>query len=48
MSPSVLPAIGLLLMFVLSSYAIYYQLSLNGIWSIYGNQPENSAVPIQP
>ena len=46
-APSVMPIIGLLLMFVLSSYSLYYQFSLNGIWSAYGNQPENSPVPVQ-
>jgi Domain of unknown function (DUF4234) len=45
--PNVLPIVGLLLMFVLSLYALYYQMSLNGIWSTFGNQPENSPVPIQ-
>ena len=47
-SPSVIPIIGLLLTFVLSSYALSYQLGLNGIWSAHGNQPENSPVPLQP
>ena len=42
-----MPIIGLLLMFVLSSYSLYYQFSLNGIWSACGNQPENSPVPVQ-
>jgi Domain of unknown function (DUF4234) len=45
--PSVLPIIGLLLMFVFSTYSLYYQISLNGIWSAYGNPPENTAVPIK-
>jgi hypothetical protein len=45
--PSVLPIIGLLLMFVFSSYSLYYQIALNGIWTSYGNQPENSPVPIK-
>jgi Domain of unknown function (DUF4234) len=44
--PNVLPIIGLLLMFVFSLYALYYQVSLNGIWSAYGNQPEDTVVPI--
>jgi Domain of unknown function (DUF4234) len=46
-TPNVLPIVGLLLMFVLSLYALYYQMSLNGIWSTFGNRPENSPVPIQ-
>ena len=46
--PSVLPIVGLLLMFVFSSYSLYYQISLNGIWTNYGNQPENTPVPIKP
>ena len=46
--PNVLPIIGLLLMFVFSSYSLYYQISLNGIWRNYGNQPENTPVPIKP
>jgi hypothetical protein len=45
--PSVLPIIGLLLMFVFSTYSLYYQITLNGIWSAYGNQPENTPVPIK-
>ena len=45
--PSVLPIIGLLLMFVFSTYSLYYQISLNGIWTTYGNQPENTPVPVQ-
>lgn len=48
LAPSVLPIIGLLLMFVFSSYSLYYQISLNGIWSAYGNPPENTAVPVKP
>lgn len=47
-APSVVPIIGLLLMFVVSSYSLYYQFSLNGIWSAYGNLPENSPVSVQP
>jgi hypothetical protein len=47
MAPAVLPIVGLLLMFVFSSYTLYYQISLNGIWSAYGNPPENSPVPIK-
>ena len=35
--PNVLPIIGLLLMFVFSSYSLYYQISLNGIWAAYGS-----------
>jgi hypothetical protein len=46
-TPDVLPIIGLLLVFLFSLYALYYQISLNGIWSSFGNQPENSSVPIQ-
>jgi hypothetical protein len=48
MKPDVLPIVGLLLVFLFSLYALYYQISLNGIWSKLGNQPENSSVPIQP
>jgi hypothetical protein len=47
-APSVMPILGLLLIFVFSSYSLYYQFSLNGIWSVYGNPPENSSVPVQP
>ncbi len=47
MEPTVLPIIGVLLMFVFSTYSLYYQISLNGIWSTYGNPPENTAVPIK-
>ena len=38
-APSVMPIVGILLMFVFSSYSLYYQFNLNGIWSAYGNQP---------
>jgi hypothetical protein len=34
-------------MFVFSTYSLYYQISLNGIWTNYGNQPENTPVPIK-
>jgi hypothetical protein len=47
MDPSVMPIIGLLLMFVFSTYSLYYQISLNGIWSAFGDPPENTAVPIK-
>jgi hypothetical protein len=47
MDPNVLPILGLLLMFVVSTYSLYYQISLNGIWSVFGNPPENTAVPIE-
>lgn len=45
--PNVLPIIGLLLMFAFSTYSLYYQISLNGIWTAYGNQPENTLVPVK-
>jgi Domain of unknown function (DUF4234) len=47
MAPSVLPIVGLLLMFVFSTYSLYYQITLNGIWSAFGDPPENTAVPIK-
>jgi hypothetical protein len=47
-APSVMPILGLLLIFVFSSYSLYYQFSLNGIWSAYGDLPENTSVPVQP
>jgi hypothetical protein len=43
---NVLPVVGLLLMFVLGLYALYYQVNLNGIWTAFGDQPENSVVQI--
>lgn len=43
----VLPIIGLVLAFVFSLYALYYQMALNGIWSTYGDPPENTPVAIQ-
>jgi hypothetical protein len=46
-TPDVLPIVGLLLVFVLTLYSLYYQISLNGIWSSFGNQPENTAVPFR-
>jgi hypothetical protein len=47
-TPDVLPILGLLGVIVFGLYALYYQISLNGIWSGFGNQPENSSVAIQP
>lgn len=47
MTHSVIPIVGLLLAFVLGLYALYYQISLNGIWSKLGNLPENTPVQIQ-
>ena len=46
--PTVVPIIGLLLMFVFSTYSLYYQMSLNGIWAAYGDPPEDTPVPIKP
>jgi hypothetical protein len=46
-TPDVIPIIGLLLMFVFTTYSLYYQMSLNGIWAGYGNPPENTPVPVQ-
>ena len=47
-TPDVLPILGLLGVIFFGLYALYYQISLNGIWSTFGNQPENSPVAIQP
>ena len=47
-TPDVLPILGLLGVIVFGLYALYYQISLNGIWSKFGNPPENSPVAIQP
>jgi hypothetical protein len=44
--PSAMPIVGLLLVFVFSTYSLYYQIILNGIWSAFGNQPENTPVPV--
>jgi hypothetical protein len=44
--PTVVPGLGVLLMFVFSTYSLYYQISLNAIWAAYGNQPENTPVPV--
>jgi hypothetical protein len=46
--PDVLPILGLLLVFIFGLYALYYQISLNGIWATFGDQPENSSVSIHP
>jgi hypothetical protein len=46
-TPSVLPIVGLILGFFFSLYALYYQISLNEIWSRLGNPPENTPVQIQ-
>jgi hypothetical protein len=48
MTPSVMPVLGVVLAFLFSLYALYYQMSLNAIWSRYGDLPENSAVAVQP
>jgi hypothetical protein len=45
--PNVVPIIGLLSMFVFSTYNLYYHISLNGTWTKYGNQPENTPAPIK-
>jgi hypothetical protein len=47
-TPDVLPILGLLGVIFFGLYALYYQISLNGIWSRFGNQPENSPVAIAP
>jgi hypothetical protein len=47
-TPDVLPILGLLGVIFFGLYALYYQISLNGIWSTFGNRPENSPVAIQP
>jgi hypothetical protein len=46
-TPDVIPIVGLLLIFVVTLFSLYYQISLNGIWSNLGNPPENTPVPIQ-
>ena len=47
-TPDVLPILGLLGVIVFGLYALYYQISLNGIWSKFGNLAEDSPVAIQP
>jgi hypothetical protein len=47
-TPDVLPILGLLGVIFFGLYALYYQISLNGIWSGFGSPPENSPVTIQP
>lgn len=46
-SPDVVPILGLVLVFFFGLYALYYQVSLNGIWTTFGDQPENTLVPVQ-
>ncbi len=46
-TPDVLPIVGLLLIFVFTLFSLYYQVSLNGIWSAFGNQPQDTPVAIQ-
>jgi hypothetical protein len=47
-TPDVLPILGLVGVILFGLYALYYQISLNGIWSKFGSQPENTPVQIQP
>ena len=47
-TPDVLPILGLVGVFIFGLYSLYYQISLNGIWSSLGSPPENSPVDIQP
>jgi hypothetical protein len=47
-TPDVLPIVGLLLVFVFTLFSLYYQISLNEIWSSLGNPPENTPIAIQP
>ena len=45
MTPNVIPIVGLVPgLRLLLSTRLYYQVSLNGIWSNSGNQPENTPV----
>jgi hypothetical protein len=44
--PPVLPIVGIVLMFILGLYALYYQVALNGVWSRYGDPPENTVVGV--
>jgi hypothetical protein len=46
-TPDVIPILGIVLMFVFGLYSLYYQISLNGIWSSLGDQPQDTPVPIQ-
>jgi Domain of unknown function (DUF4234) len=46
-TPDVLPIVGLLLIFVFTLFSLYYQWSLNGIWSAFGSQPPDTPVAIQ-
>jgi hypothetical protein len=46
-TPDVLPIVGLLLIFVFTLFSVYYQWSLNGIWSALGDQPPDTPVAIQ-
>jgi hypothetical protein len=47
-TPDVLPILGLVGVFIFGLYSLYYQISLNGIWSNLGSPPENSPVDIHP
>ncbi|MFF8829179.1 DUF4234 domain-containing protein [Streptomyces sp. NPDC015131] len=40
------PWIGLILMFVLGLYPLYYQYELNRIWEHYGHREEGARVPL--
>ena len=47
LDPDVIPILGLLLMFLFSLYSLYYQVSLNGVWSAFGDPPENTPVQLR-
>jgi hypothetical protein len=46
LTPSVIPVLGMLLIFAFSLYSLYYQMSLNQIWSAFGDQPEDTQVQL--
>ena len=43
--PNAIPILGLVLVFVLGLYALYYQVTLNELWKGLGDPPENTPVP---
>ncbi len=45
-TPSCIPILGLVLSFVFSLQALYYQVMLNELWAHYGNLAPDTSVPL--
>ena len=46
LEPTCSGGLGILLMFVFSTWTLYYQSQLNKVWERYGNPPEGSPIQI--